>query len=74
MVAARANEQLKNWDGIWGTWLVQAPYVSRSATDPLTAPLPGCKLKKKERAAVVAGDEKKSAGVRKHRYGHPERV
>ena len=29
--------QLKNWDGEWETWLVQAPNVS--ATDPLSDPL-----------------------------------
>jgi len=28
-------------------------------------------LKKKDRAAIIAGDEKKSVDVRKHRYGHP---
>jgi len=37
----------------------------------LTDPLAGYKLKKKERAAVIAGDEKKSVDVRKHRHGHP---
>ena len=61
--------QLKNWDGEWETWLVQAPNVS--ATEQMFDPLTGCKLKKKEKAAIIAGDEKKSLDVRKRRYGHP---